>query len=284
MTKKILVAVVITLVLLAAARRLSKNNPEDLSAAHGGVTVTHTTVFEQVGPGEPELVIGVEPSEGAVAPSEGAGAEIVYRIPGGPAGEVQRIPMRPGDGGSWTGRLPDFGKGKNIEYAFEVRADSATVARLPEEEGRFLRLRYKGEVSTLVLVLHVIFMFGAFFFMVMAALCANDLRKGIGTKKLTVKMVRWLILFTFIGGWPLGFILNRQRFGPVWEGFPFGYDVTDNKTQIMFVFWLMVVLLGWGSFTGRSPETDRFGDKEYSVAVLLASVLSLAIFLIPHSL
>ena len=156
--------------------------------------------------------------------------------------------------------------------------------RLPEDEGESLRLRYKGEVSTLVLVLHVIFMFGAFFFMVMAALCANDLRKGIGTKKLTVKMVRWLILFTFIGGWPLGFILNAQRFGPVWEGFPFGYDVTDNKTQIMFVFWLMVVLLGWGSFIGRSPETDRFGDREWSVAVLIASVLSLAIFLIPHSL
>jgi hypothetical protein len=127
-------------------------------------------------------------------------------------------------------------------------------------------------------------MFGAFFFMVMAALCANELRKGIGTKKPTVKMVRWLILFTFIGGWPLGFILNAQRFGPMWEGFPFGYDVTDNKTQIMFVFWLMVVLLGWGSFIGRSPETDRFGDREWSVAVLIASVLSLAIFLIPHSL
>lgn len=276
MTKKILVAIAITLVLLAAARRLSKNNPEDLSVAHGGVTVTHTTVFEQVGPGQPELVIGVEPSEGA-------SADIVCRVTGKGAGETLRVSMEPGGDALLKGYLPDFGKGKNIDYAFEVRPDSATIVRLPEE-GESLRLRYKGEVSTLVLVLHVIFMFGAFFFMVMAALCANELRRGIGTKKLTVKMVRWLILFTFIGGWPLGFILNAQRFGPVWEGFPFGYDVTDNKTQIMFVFWLMVVLLGWGSFIGRSPETDRFGDREWSVAVLIASVLSLAIFLIPHSL
>ena len=277
MTKKILIAIAITLVLLVVARRLSTNNPEDLSSTLGGVTVTHMSVFEQVGPGRPELAIGVEPIEGA-------SAEIVYRIEGKEAGELQRAPMEPGDGGLLKGYLPDFGKGKNIQYAFEVRADSTTTVRLPEDEGESLRLRYKGEVSTLVLVLHVIFMFGAFFFVVMAALCANELRKGIGTKKLTVKMVKWLILFTFIGGWPLGFILNKQRFGPMWEGFPFGYDVTDNKTQIMFVFWLMVVLLGWGSFIGRSPETDRFGDREWSVAVLIASVLSLAIFLIPHSL
>ncbi len=278
MTRKILIGVMITLVLLSIARYLSKNNPEDLAVTREGITVTHTTVFEQVGGGQPEVIIGVTPVE------EAAAAQVLYRIHGESGGEVQRVPMEPEEDGQWIGLLPDLEKGKKAEYAFEVRSGSGSTARLPEKDGDFLRLRYKGEVSSLVLILHVIFMFGAFFFMVMAALCANDLRRGAGTKKLTVKMVRWLILFTFIGGWPLGFILNRQRFGPVWEGFPFGLDVTDNKTQIMFVFWLMVVLLGWGSFTGRSAEEDRFGDREYSVAVLIASVLSLAIFLIPHSL
>jgi len=277
MTRKILIGVLITLVLLAAARRLSKNNPEDLAVSGDGISVTHSTVFEQVGGGQPELIL-------VVTPEEAASAEVLYRIPGETAGYVERVPMDPEEDDQWIGFLPDIKKGGDIEYAFEVRSGSGTIVRLPEEQGDFIHLKYKGEVSNLVLILHVIFMFGAFFFMVMAALCANDLRKGVGTKKLTVKMVRWLILFTFIGGWPLGFILNRQRFGPVWEGFPFGYDVTDNKTQIMFVLWLMIVLLGWGSFTGRSMETDRFGDKEYSTAVLIASVLSLAIFLIPHSL
>jgi hypothetical protein len=99
-----------------------------------------------------------------------------------------------------------------------------------------------------------------------------------------VAQTRWALLFTFLGGWPLGFILNYQRFGVAWEGFPFGYDITDNKTQLVAVFWLVVALMSWKSFACRRSGRDLAGPATYSAAVLIAALLSLVLYLVPHSL
>lgn len=274
MPRKIIVALLITVVLLAVARRLSKNNPEYLVAADGDVTVSHTTVFEHVGGGRPVIEIGVSGDDSVKA-------YLIYSQPSGQ--EVARVEMAGDGAGSYSGFLPDSGKGERLLYSFEVVTQAGRPIALPGD-GSSVLLKYKGEVSTLVLVLHVIFMFGSFFFMVLAGLYAIDLLRGLGGKRSTAIMVRWLMIFIFIGGWPLGFILNRQRFGPVWEGFPFGWDVTDNKTQIMLVIWIVTILLARGSFFGIGKEKDLVGEAGFARAVILSLVLSLAIFLIPHSL
>jgi hypothetical protein len=97
-------------------------------------------------------------------------------------------------------------------------------------------------------------------------------------------MTRWVLLFSFLGGWPLGFALNWQRFGVMWEGYPFGYDVTDNKTQILFVFWFVVMLLSRRSFFGRHQGRDLAPERVYAWAVISSAVVSLALYLVPHSL
>ena len=127
-------------------------------------------------------------------------------------------------------------------------------------------------------------MFAAFFFLVEALLGAFMMLLMGEEKEFTVAQVRWVLLFTFLGGWPLGFVLNWQRFGPIWEGFPFGYDITDNKTQLIVIFWIIVAAMSWKSFACRRTGRDAVGPGVFAVAVIVASILSLALYLVPHSL
>ncbi|HSG27963.1 MAG TPA: hypothetical protein VLA34_05735 [Candidatus Krumholzibacterium sp.] len=275
MAKRFIIGALITLVFLSVARRLSRNNPEDLSVSSGGVEIVHTTVFEHVGGGSPVIELGVDSSSDV-------DVELVYRVPGD--GEVSAVDMTTSGDGLWRGRLPDLKKGSKIEYSFLVYPPGSAALRLPESDDSFILLKYKGHVSTFVLISHVVFMFAAFFFVIEAGLWSIPLLRGGVDKKKVAVMIRWLLLMTFIGGWPLGFILNYQRFGVMWEGFPFGYDVTDNKTQVMFFVWAVVALLTWGSFIGKDEEKDRLGAKGMAAAVLVSVMISLAIFLIPHSI
>lgn len=279
--KRIITGILLTLVLLVVARQLSMNQPEEISVTGHNLKVSHSSVFEQVGAGASRLDLDIVPA-GDEMPGSCRGVEIIYTVSGN--SESIRVPMENTGGISWTGYLPSMEKGNRVRYFFEVATGEDCMVRLPEEKDRTLLVKYKGKVSSLVLFLHIIFMFGAFFFMIEAALSALEVLRKKEGKGATIVMIRWLMFFTFAGGWPLGFILNMQRFGPVWEGFPFGYDITDNKTQLMFIFWIVTIFLSWSSFTGRSEEKDRLGRKGFAVVVLTSFVLSFAIFLIPHSL
>ncbi len=275
MSKRIIGGILLTVVFLVVAKRLSTNKAQDIVLEAGGMRIEHTTVFEQVGPGRPLLEL-------RIAPSDGVEARVVFRVDG--AAEVLSAEMSGPDEGRWFFRLPDMGKGHRIQYAFEIDRGGSQPERLPEAESDYFPLKYKGEVSALVLVLHIIFMFAGFFFMTESFIGAFGVLAGRDDKRFAVLMTRWTLITMFIGGWPLGFILNRQRFGPVWEGFPFGYDITDNKTQIMFVFWILASLVSWKSIVGREEEPDAVRAKGFAAAVITSYVVSLAVFLIPHSL
>jgi hypothetical protein len=69
----------------------------------------------------------------------------------------------------------------------------------------------------------------------------------------------------------LGPLVQKYAFGAYWTGWPFGTDLTDNKTAI--------ALIGWaGAFFAMR------GSRRPQLWALLASVLLLAVFLIPHSM
>jgi hypothetical protein len=75
----------------------------------------------------------------------------------------------------------------------------------------------------------------------------------------------------FFGGLVLGPVVQKAAFGAWWTGVPFGYDLTDNKTLIAFLVWLIAV------FLVNRPRIGR-------VAVFVAAVVTLIVFAIPHSL
>lgn len=124
--------------------------------------------------------------------------------------------------------------------------------------------RFKGDVPLWVLIPHVACMFfGMLFAMraMMAAIGGGDTRRW---GYLTV------VLLCF-GGFVLGPIVQKYAFDAYWTGVPFGWDLTDNKTLIAGVAWL---LAAWGLRGGRQAKT----------AVIVATIVTMVVFAIPHSL
>jgi hypothetical protein len=78
-----------------------------------------------------------------------------------------------------------------------------------------------------------------------------------------------LVLFT-AGGMVLGPIVQYDAFGDFWTGIPFGWDLTDNKTLIAFIFWVLAVIMN--------------RKKERPVYVVLAAIVLLLVYSIPHSM
>jgi len=81
-----------------------------------------------------------------------------------------------------------------------------------------------------------------------------------------------------VGGMILGPIVQKYAFGAYWTGFPWGYDLTDNKTLIMWVVWIAAAgALGWKARDAAPGWRARF-------TVLAAAVVMTGVYLIPHSL
>lgn len=161
-----------------------------------------------------------------------------------------------------VGRLPTQPPAGKLEYRVFLVSGEKEVP-LPGE--RPVVIRFKGAVPTAILFIHIIIMFLAMLVSTRAGIEALDRKSN------PRKLALWAAGLLFLGGMILGPIVQKYAFGALWTGFPFGFDLTDNKTLIAMVGWLAAVIAGRG---GRSARGWVIG----------ASVLMLVIFLIPHSL
>ena len=125
-----------------------------------------------------------------------------------------------------------------------------------------LLIRFRNDVPAGILVPHILLMFGAMLFAVYTFLL-------VITGK-TYKKWLWITVATlFVGGFILGPMVQHVAFGPWWAGFPYGTDLTDNKTLIAFVAFLAAV------------ATLKWKYNKWVVA--LAVLLMIIVFSIPHS-
>jgi hypothetical protein len=85
------------------------------------------------------------------------------------------------------------------------------------------------------------------------------------------RFVLWTVGLLFVGGFILGPLMQKFAFGVAWAGFPAGTDLTDNKTLVAFLFWIVALA------AGRKGRPAR-------PFVVAASLVTLLAFLIPHSL
>ena len=152
---------------------------------------------------------------------------------------------------------PPAGK---VEYDVRVRKDGAESS-FPS---RTAVARFKGAVNPVVLIIHIFMMFFGMLWSARTALEAL-------LKRPRLRLHAWITFhLLFIGGLILGPVVQYQAFGAFWTGAPFGYDLTDNKTLIAVVVWgIALVMLHQG-------RAARWW-------VMAAAVLTLAIFVIPHS-
>jgi len=81
-------------------------------------------------------------------------------------------------------------------------------------------------------------------------------------------------LITFVllllGGMILGPIVQKYAFGEFWTGVPFGWDLTDNKTLIAFIAWIIALIVNRRKF--------------HPGYIIAAALITLIIFSIPHSM
>ncbi|HBE43715.1 MAG TPA: hypothetical protein DDW27_21485, partial [Bacteroidales bacterium] len=148
-----------------------------------------------------------------------------------------------------------------LQYYIEVTDRSGTNTLLKDHP---VVIRFKGTVPGLILLPHILLMFIAMLFSSAAGLAAVfriPEYKNYG--------IRTLILLT-AGGMILGPVVQKYAFGALWTGVPLGWDLTDNKTLIAFIFWAAAVL------------ANR--KKERPLWIVLASVVLLLVYSIPHSL
>lgn len=170
--------------------------------------------------------------------------------------------------GELQGLLPRQPAAAKLEYYVTLDTPEGTI-RIPEGEETLI-IRYKDPVPLKFLVPHVIFMFLALLVGVRTAL-------GALFQPESVRRLAWTTLALMsIGGMILGPIVQKHAFGAFWTGWPFGYDLTDNKTLIMWIVWVGVAVL----LRKRRDSRDWLARS----GVLLAAVVMLTVYVIPHSL
>lgn len=123
-------------------------------------------------------------------------------------------------------------------------------------------IRFRNEVPAYILIPHILLMFAAMLFAVYTLLL-------VLTHKPYSRWLKITVITLFVGGFILGPLVQHAAFGPWWAGFPYGTDLTDNKTLISFLFFLAAL------------ATMKWKHNRWVVA--LAVLLMIAIFSIPHS-
>jgi hypothetical protein len=117
---------------------------------------------------------------------------------------------------------------------------------------------------------HVVLMFFGMLIGVRAAL-ASLLSRG------EARRYAWVtVVLIGIGGLLLGPIVQKHAFGAYWTGWPFGEDLTDNKTLAMWLAWVIALAV----LSRRREPRDRVAR----LVVAIAAVVMLAVYLVPHSL
>ena len=155
----------------------------------------------------------------------------------------------------WQAALPVQPVAGKLQYYITVEGKD-----YPADEP--LLIRFRNDVPACILVPHILLMFAAMLFAVYTFLLVITRKKYSMWLKITVGTL-------FVGGFILGPLVQHAAFGPWWAGFPYGTDLTDNKTLLSFLFFVAALAtLKW---------------KYNKWVVGLAVLFMIVTFSIPHS-
>lgn len=160
-----------------------------------------------------------------------------------------------------TAFLPKQPAAGKLEYFLLFRNGMQTTTMLQAEPNI---IRYKGDVPAYILIPHILFIF----FGMMLSNLAGLLAAFKVDKARMYSMITFILIL--LGGMILGPVVQKYAFGEFWTGVPFGWDLTDNKTLIAFIAWIIALLANRKNF--------RPGF------IIAAALVTLIIFSIPHSM
>jgi hypothetical protein len=158
-------------------------------------------------------------------------------------------------------RIPHQPPAGKVTYRIQLQGGGEPVWLTAEP----VVIRYKGVVSNFIMIPHIILMFLAMWFSTRAGFEAILKRSRLAQQAL------WTILALTLGGMILGPLVQKLAFGVYWSGWPLGKDLTDNKTVVAWLVWLIAL---WR--VRKRPEATWWA--------VAASLLLFLVYMIPHSL
>lgn len=164
------------------------------------------------------------------------------------------------EGGNLIASLPHQPPAGKIMYSITLEKSGKTY-ELGKEP---VVIRYKGKVPYYILIPHILFMFLAMVFSTRTGI------EAIANRDNSFILSIWTTIFLTLGGLMLGPVVQYFAFGAFWTGWPWGHDLTDNKTAVALLFWIIAI------FRLRKDPKNR-------TWVIVASIMLLAVYLIPHS-
>lgn len=164
-------------------------------------------------------------------------------------------------GMSYSFLIPSQPPAGKVEYLVSFKTPAAELSLSDKP----VVARFKGAVPGWVLTPHIVLMFLFMLFSVRIFLTSAF---GAPPVKHSVPAT---FLFLLGGGFVFGPITQQYAFGQAWTGFPFGYDLTDNKTLLMLLAWLPAL---WAVLK----------DKPARLWLNVAFAVTAAVYLVPHSL
>jgi hypothetical protein len=166
------------------------------------------------------------------------------------------------DGEELQASLPHQPPAGKLEYFLWLHRGEKSINIPPDKS---IVTRFTGEVPLYVLLPHVLIMFIAMFLSNAAGL------EALARSTRAYKFGLWATALLVLGGMILGPIVQKFAFDAYWTGIPWGMDLTDNKTLLTVVGWLLAVWMG------RNKSTGRYW-------IIAAAIILLLVYLIPHSM
>ena len=254
-----ILALLITLASAYWQRKSGPTYPVDGIVDLCGMSVHYSLTRTHAGAGDQEFVL--------VAPDMRIKGRMMYRRVNSEDPWTVVVFKREAD--RLVGSLPHQPPAGKLEYTVELLC--ATERATLSDGGRAVVTRFKGDVPAGVLIPHILLMFIA---MLVSTRAGMEALFSDGNSR---PYAVWTLSLLTAGGLVLGPLVQHYAFGEYWTGVPYGTDLTDNKTLIAFVAWFVAMVAVWN----RSLHHSHPGRRWYVVA---ASLILLAVFVIPHSM
>ncbi len=248
-------AIVLTLVLAVFQRLTGPTHPLRGTAVVNSQEVAFK--FLRSHPGDGGLKVSI--------PDPGLPAELIWRHY--PSNEDWMTMVMVSVDGQLVAEIPHQPPAGKVEYRVEFAQDGDSDGdRFVVPANENVVARFRGEVPASVIIPHVFAMF--FSMLISTRAFLEVLRPGNDGSRILVVLAMGLLM---LGGLCLGPIVQKFAFGAYWTGWPYGTDLTDNKTLFAFFAWLPATVL---ALTGRRQR----------IAVIFGWIVMMGIFLIPHSM
>lgn len=245
-----ILAIVVTLTMVIYQRLTGPTHPITGKVVLGGETIKYKLLRTYGGPDDAEISI-----DDPTGKLEGTFTYKRFKS----HDSLLTVPMSH-QGGKLIASIPHQPPAGKVQYSIAL-IDGTNRIELTEKP---VVIRFKGDVPAYILIPHILLMFLAMLFSTRTGI--ESIAKGPRTLKYSM----WTTLFLIGGGLILGPIVQKYAFGAYWTGWPFGHDLTDNKTALAFIFWAIAVY-------------KLLRNREKRGWALAAALVTTLVYLIPHS-